>query len=44
MNNQWSDEDKIKRSDYVIHNIKLSDTKKQVENIHNQLLKECDSL
>jgi len=39
MTNQWSDEDKIKRSNYVIHNIELDDTRKQVQEIHNQLLK-----
>lgn len=39
MNNQWSDEDKIKQSHFVINNINLSDTHEQVLNIHLQLLK-----
>lgn len=31
--NQWSEEEKIAKSDYVIHNISLEDTKNQVDNI-----------
>ena len=31
MNNQWDDKKKIELSDYIIHNIELSDTKKQVK-------------
>jgi dephospho-CoA kinase len=38
MDNQWSDEDKIKKSDFVIHNINLSSTESQVNVIHKQLL------
>ncbi len=37
--NQWSDEQKIKLSQFVITNIDLEDTKKQVVEVHNQLLK-----
>ncbi len=37
--NQWSDEDKIKRSHFVINNVKITDIKYQVLNIHNKLLK-----
>ncbi|HEX8576855.1 MAG TPA: dephospho-CoA kinase [Flavobacterium sp.] len=33
INNQWTDEEKIIKSDYVIQNINLSDTQKQVANI-----------
>lgn len=39
MKNQWSDEDKVKLSDFVIHNTTLQNTKKQVESIHKQILK-----
>lgn len=38
MNNQWDDEHKIKRSHFVIHNTSLDDTKKQVRNIHSEIL------
>lgn len=31
--NQWSEEEKIAKSDYVIYNISLEDTKNQVNNI-----------
>lgn len=34
---QFSDEEKIKRSDFIIKNNKLEDTKKQVVNIHKLL-------
>lgn len=37
MNNQWSDEDKIKHSDFVIVNQDIEDTKQQVLRIHNTL-------
>ena len=37
--NQWSDEEKIKLSHFKITNINLEDTKKQVVEVHNQLLK-----
>jgi len=39
MNNQWTDEDRIKLSDFVIHNMELKNTKKQVLAIHKKLLK-----
>lgn len=38
MNNQWSDEEKIKRSDFVVVNEKLIDTKKQTLKIHHKIL------
>ena len=37
--NQWSDADKIKKSDFVIINNDLEDAKKQALKIHNTLLK-----
>lgn len=37
--NQWNDDDKAKRSHYVINNIDLEDTKRQVLDIHNKILK-----
>ncbi|MDX5586250.1 MAG: dephospho-CoA kinase [Aureibaculum sp.] len=39
MKNQWDDLRKIDLSDFVIHNIGLADTKKQVGQIHKKLLK-----
>jgi len=39
IDNQWSDEKKMKRSHYVIVNDALKDTKEQVTLIHNQILK-----
>ncbi len=39
INNQWSDEKKIKHSQFVITNTSLPDTKLQVKHIHNKLLK-----
>ena len=39
MNNQWDDKKKIELSDYIIHNIELSDTKKQVKELHKTILK-----
>ncbi|MGB5364178.1 MAG: dephospho-CoA kinase [Aureibaculum sp.] len=39
MNNQWDDKKKIELSDYIIHNIELSDTKKQVKEVHKTILK-----
>ncbi|WP_299890567.1 dephospho-CoA kinase [uncultured Lacinutrix sp.] len=39
MKNQWTDEEKVKKSHYVIENINLEDTKLQVSEIHNILLK-----
>jgi len=38
MNNQWTDEEKVKRSDFVIENIELENTKNQILRINNQLL------
>ncbi len=37
--NQWSEEKKIAKSDFVIHNIDLDDTQKEVNRIHKKLLK-----
>lgn len=39
--NQWSDKAKIERSDFVIENIDLENTKKQVFKVHEELLKNC---
>lgn len=39
MNNQWTDEEKVKRSHFVIENIKLETTKKQVLKTHQNILK-----
>jgi dephospho-CoA kinase len=39
MKNQWNDEDRIKQSDFIIHNNELKNTKKQVLSIHKKLLK-----
>ncbi|MDD7887406.1 dephospho-CoA kinase [Flavivirga sp. 57AJ16] len=39
MKNQWTDEEKIKHSHYVIDNIALENTKKQVVDIHKDILK-----
>ena len=38
MNNQWTDEEKIKHSHFVIKNIELDNTIKQVSKIHKKLL------
>lgn len=37
--NQWSDEKKMKLSHYVIENNNLYQTKKQVQNLHQKILK-----
>ena len=37
--NQWTDEQKVKLSQFVITNEDLENTKKQVVKVHNQLLK-----
>lgn len=37
MNNQWSDEKKLKLADIIIENIDLKTTKNKVETIHNLL-------
>lgn len=39
MNNQWSDEKKSKMADFLIKNGELTQTKLQVERIHNEILK-----
>ena len=39
MKNQWSDEEKIKKSDFIIENTSLESIEKQVLKIHNQILK-----
>lgn len=39
MNNQWPDEKKLKLADFVIENTDLSETRKEVERIHQILLK-----
>ena len=39
--NQWSDEDKVKLSNFVIKNNELVDTKNQVKKIHQKILKKC---
>lgn len=38
MNNQWTDEDKIKRSHFVIENSILEKTKNQVQEVHEKIL------
>ncbi len=38
MNNQWNDEDKVNKSDYVINNTKLEDVEKQVLQLHKTIL------
>lgn len=38
MNNQWTDEEKIKHSHFVIENTALEHTKRQVIKIHNEIL------
>ncbi|RIA10002.1 dephospho-CoA kinase [Flavobacteriaceae bacterium MAR_2010_72] len=43
MKHQWSDEVKIKLSDFVIVNDRLEDTKEQVLKVHNVLLKEVNN-
>lgn len=39
MKNQWTDEEKAKRSHFVIKNIDIKNTEKQVINIHKQIIK-----
>ncbi len=41
MKNQWSDDDKIKLSDFVIENTTLKSIKEQVNNVHKEILKKC---
>lgn len=38
MKNQWEDEEKISRADFVIHNTDLAATQQQVREIHSMLL------
>ncbi|MCK0180021.1 dephospho-CoA kinase [Flavobacteriaceae bacterium S0862] len=38
MHNQWSDEKKMELSQFVIKNVTLSNTRKEVENIHKKIL------
>jgi len=38
MDNQWSDEKKMGLSQFVIKNVTLSNTRKEVENIHKKIL------
>lgn len=38
MKNQWSDAEKRKMATFVVENIRLSETRKTVENLHFQLL------
>ncbi|MDG1729089.1 MAG: dephospho-CoA kinase [Algibacter sp.] len=38
MKNQWTDEEKVKHSHFVIENIQLENTKQQVLKIHEKLL------
>ena len=40
MNNQWSDEEKVKFSNFVIENTNLSETVNQVRIIHQKILKQ----
>jgi len=39
MNNQWDDRKKIELSDFVVNNIELDDTKKQILKLHKKLSK-----
>jgi dephospho-CoA kinase len=39
MKNQWTDQEKAKRSHFVIENIDIENTEKQVINIHKQIIK-----
>lgn len=42
MKNQWTDEEKIKLSDYVINNVNLEDAKNEVIKIHKEILKSIE--
>ncbi|QHI34797.1 Dephospho-CoA kinase [Kordia antarctica] len=44
MNNQWSDEKKIVRSDYVIHNEDLAKAKAEVLKIHQEISLLCSKI
>lgn len=39
INNQWDEDKKIQKSDFVIHNIDVRQTKIEVEKINNEILK-----
>ena len=39
MNNQWTDKEKIQLSNFVIENMDIESTKKEVKNVHEQILK-----
>ncbi len=39
MNNQWDEDEKIQKSDFVIHNIDVQQTEFEVEKINNEILK-----
>lgn len=39
ISNQWEDEARVKLSDFVINNVDLEATRKQVVDIHNKILK-----
>ena len=41
MKNQWDDDAKTKLSDFVINNLTLVDTKKQVKKTHKEILDKC---
>lgn len=43
MNNQWSDEEKVTRSHFVIENTSLADMKSQVVKIHHKILKDINT-
>ncbi|MEE9350103.1 MAG: dephospho-CoA kinase [Flavobacteriaceae bacterium] len=43
MNNQWTDEEKIEKSDFTIENILLKETLTQVKKIHKLILMRIDS-
>ncbi len=44
ISNQLSDEEKIKQSDFVIHNINIIDTEQKVKEIHKNLLKKKEKV
>lgn len=39
MKNQWPDKKRIEHSNFVIHNVSITNTKKQVLKVHNEILK-----
>ena len=43
MENQWEDQKKIPLASYIIENIDMASTKKQVQKIHKILLSTCIS-